>query len=362
MLPETLRESFEALGVDEAADVEVVNRAFLRVSLALIQRGAGVEQREQLKVCHAAVVAYLEERRRAEVAESVVSGGGAPGAVPSRTGVEDDAVVARGDHAGMARISKVRTTSGADRSRWLEGIGAPVVVLLAIGIRMSPLGFLLQGFHVWIHEFGHATVAWLTGHRALPLPFGWTNIEPEKSLFVYVGVLFLLGVLGVAGWRERKPAAVATAIGLVGLQAYCTWVVPQHEVEKWIAFSGVGGEFYLSAAMMAAFWFHFPEKFRWEICRWLFLFIGAASFSQTFMFWRAVAAGRETIPWGSMVGGEDDASGDMDTLRDDVHWTEHQIVATYNSLGTACLVVLVACYVGAIGVKWADARRASKSN
>lgn len=56
---------------------------------------------------------------------------------------------------------------------WIvNAVAPPLVVGLAILVRKSFLGFFLEGFHVWIHEFGHATVAWMIGKRALPLPFG----------------------------------------------------------------------------------------------------------------------------------------------------------------------------------------------
>jgi hypothetical protein len=35
--------------------------------------------------------------------------------------------------------------------------------------------------HIWIHEFGHATVAWWSGHRALPLPIGWTSVSSAEG-------------------------------------------------------------------------------------------------------------------------------------------------------------------------------------
>ena len=75
------------------------------------------------------------------------------------------------------------------------------------------------------------------------------------------------------------------------------------------------------------------------------LFIGAASFAESYAFWKGVKRGVEGIPYGSMINGEDDGGGDMNILRDDYHWTQHQIVFTYNHLADACLAAIAVTYL-----------------
>lgn len=222
---------------------------------------------------------------------------------------------------------------------------APVLVAgMAILFRMSPLGFLLEGFHVWIHELGHASVAWLSGRPALPLPFGWTNVQHDKSPLLYIGVPLALGALAVSGWRERKAWPIILAAALLGTQTYMTWFLSEDRARLWMISGGVGGEFYLSAAMIGLFYFQFPEKFKWGGCRYVVLFIGAASFYESFAFWRRVKHGLEGIPYGSMINGEGDGGGDMNILADDYRWTQHRIIFTYNHLADACLAALVVVY------------------
>ena len=85
-------------------------------------------------------------------------------------------------------------------------------------MNLSPLKFLLTGFHVWMHEFGHATAAWMCGFRATPLPFGWTPVEPVHSNFVYFGLLLMFVILFLAGLKERKVWPMIAAVGLAGVQ------------------------------------------------------------------------------------------------------------------------------------------------
>jgi hypothetical protein len=227
----------------------------------------------------------------------------------------------------------------------VKAIAPPLVATLAVLFRMSPLGFLLEGFHVWIHEVGHASVAWLSGRPALPLPIGWTNVEPNKSTILYLVILISLGALAVSGWRERKAWPMILAAGLMAAQTFMTWGLPDNRAHLWMIFGGVGGEFYLSAAMICLFYFEFPEGFRWGSCRYIVLFIGAASFFESYSFWKKVKSGAEEIPYGSMINGEDDGGGDMNILADDYHWTQHQIVFTYNHLADVCLLAIVAVYL-----------------
>jgi len=227
----------------------------------------------------------------------------------------------------------------------IKAIAPPLVATLGMLFMMSPLGFLLQGFHVWIHEVGHASVAWFSGRPALPLPIGWTNVESNKSAVLYLVILIALGTLAVSGWRERKAWPMILAAALIAAQTFMTWGLSENRAHLWMIFGGVGGEFYLSAAMICLFYFEFPEKFKWGSCRYIVLFIGAASFFESYSFWKKVKSGAEGIPYGSMINGEDDGGGDMNILADRYHWTQHLIVFTYNHLADACLATIIAVYL-----------------
>jgi hypothetical protein len=317
-------------GVEPGVTLEALERVYMKKASALIRTGTP-DEREQLRALHEKLAAYLT----AHPPVTRVEAGGAPS--PAAPGP-----VYQPPPPNPAR----ELLNPFSFDSWLVNLLAlPVVLALAWLVNLSPLGFFLKGFHIWMHEFGHATVAWLTGKRALPLPVGWTNVGPEKSNFVYFGVLFLLGVLLVAGWKERKIWPVLLALALAPLQFYMTWRLPGDRADLWLTFGGVGGEFYLSTALMALFYVQFPEKFKWGGCRYVGLFLGASSFLNIWFFWREVRRGNESIPWGSLVAGEEDGGGDMNILRDDYRWSNHDIIGTYSHLGRACLAALAIVYV-----------------
>lgn len=222
----------------------------------------------------------------------------------------------------------------------------PIAFILAIIIHhLKVLLFLLLGTRIWIHEFGHSTIAWLAGYRSLPLPIGVALTIPQRSLFVYFGILILLGLLFWSGWRENKRFPMVLAGGIAIAQFMITWLVPSHTKEMWITFGGVAGEFYLSAFLMFSFYFSLPEKWRWDFGRYLVLIIAASGFWENFHFWNNIKTGQESIPFGSLLGGQGDAGGDMNKLIFDYHWDPRVLVATYHYLGILCLLFLFGIYL-----------------
>jgi hypothetical protein len=229
---------------------------------------------------------------------------------------------------------------------WRVRVFVPWTLLgLAWAINASPLQFFLRGFHVWMHELGHASAAWMTGQKASPLPIGWTSIEPGYSPTVYFGGLLLFGVLGWAGWTQRRPAAVAVALVGAAAQYWMTWRNTAHTHDLWVVFGGVGGEFYLSAGFMAFFFVRMPAKFRWGACRYLVFFIAASTLLVRHLEWMQIYRGSEDIPWGTMLHGEEDAGGDMNRLMDDHGWTQLEIRSRFHLLGQGCLTALAVMYL-----------------
>ncbi|MBI2518561.1 MAG: hypothetical protein HYV95_16925 [Opitutae bacterium] len=354
-----LARAYALLGLEPGCTVDELERAFMRKNFGLIKGNGAADtpdaalavRRAQLRAAHAAVAADLQRRHEADHRHERPSGlfAAADDSTPRPTAVDSTpprpaglitppAIAPRDPHADEFAPFTF--------DNWKVNVLVPPLLLGFVFLaNLSPFGLFLQGFRVWMHEFGHATAAWLTGHRALPLPFGWTPVEGEHSNFVYFGLLFLLGMLFWAGWRERKVWPMLTAVALAALQAYMTWRLPEHRQEFWwSAFGGVGGQFYLSTLFMLSFYVQLPEKFRWGMCRYVFFGIGATAFLDIHVFWLKVWHGVEEIPFGTLIGGEEDTGGDMNKLMTDYGWTKFQIRHAYHVLGNACWTALALTY------------------
>ena len=235
-------------------------------------------------------------------------------------------------------------TSFQSRGGQLFAFPGLLIMALCMNV-LPPVKFLLRGITIWFHEFGHATVAWLAGRKALPLPFGWTNVEPNKSLFVYLGILILLGLLGRAGYREQRRWPIALAIALGIIQFYMSWIMTTETFGMLMSFGGIGGEFYLCTLLIVSFFFPLPEYFRWDIYRYPAVLGAAFTFLGSFSLWQQIDRGKQSIPWGSLWGGADHQGGDMNQLSLVYNWSDQTIIDTYNTLGGLCLSVMIGVYL-----------------
>ncbi|WP_088892706.1 M50 family metallopeptidase [Leptolyngbya ohadii] len=228
------------------------------------------------------------------------------------------------------------------KNPYVSAIAFPL--LMGVGIIMNVIpfvDFLLRGIKIWFHEFGHATIAWLSGRRAIPLPFGWTSVDLDRSLFVYLGLLVLFSLLFWAGRRENQRWTMALAAGLMVVQFVFTWLLPEHRFFTLLSFGGIGGELYLCTLLMVGFFFPLPAYWRWDFYRFPVAIGAAFTFWGQFWLWQQIKAGWEEIPWGSMWGGPDD--GDMNSLSN-AGWSDQQIIGTYSTLGNFCLIALLSAY------------------
>ncbi|WOD38912.1 hypothetical protein [Nodosilinea sp. E11] len=228
-------------------------------------------------------------------------------------------------------------------NRYSNGLIFPALMVLGMLMNAMPIvNGLLYGIKIWMHEFGHATIAWLAGRQALPLPIGWTTISLQRSLFVYFGILTLLGLLFWVGRREAKHWPVILALVLIVVQFYMTWLIPRDTFDMLFSFGGIGGEIYLSALLMVGFFFPLPDCFRWDFYRFPVVLGAAFCFWGQVWLWGQIRQGKASIPFGSMWGDVD--HGDMNQLVNYHNWTPGDIIGTYSAIAHLCLFAIIAVY------------------
>ncbi len=241
----------------------------------------------------------------------------------------------------IAPLTKADTDLTSFDNRFSAVFYFPLMVLTGIGLKaFAPIGVLLRGIDIWFHEFGHAVVAWMAGRRAIPLPIGFTPVNPQRSVFVYVGVLLLFGLLFWAGQREQKRWPRMLAISLAIIQFGMTWLMSANTFDMLLYFGGIGGEFLICTLLIVGYYFPLPQYFQWGLYRYPVVVGASFTFFGSLWTWRQVRHGLQEIPWGSLWGGD----GDMEGLADGHGWSNQQIINTYNTLGTFCLTAILAIY------------------
>jgi hypothetical protein len=333
--PVAIARAYQELGLEPGSSLAQVESVYFKRRAVLLRQGDRATL-EPLKWAFTTLKAHLEHEEAA-----------------SSLAVQEPATVSR---SGLAQRSLKSTQPRpiqpgapddtdilAFDNRYSNGLIFPVLLLVGMLMNAMPIvNALLWGIKIWVHEFGHATVAWLAGRRAIPLPIGWTSVDPRRSLFVYFGILVLLGLLYWAGRREEKRWPVVLAITLAIVQFFMTWLISADTFDMLLSFGGVGGEIYLSALLMVSFYFPLPEYFRWDFYRFPVVLGAAFCFWGQVWLWQQVPRGKASIPFGSLWGEAD--HGDMNQLINFHDWTPGDIIGTYSTLTHLCLLAIFAVY------------------
>jgi hypothetical protein len=215
---------------------------------------------------------------------------------------------------------------------------------LAVGFlaHMLGLSFLVWGtVEMWFHELGHATVAWLSGFVAVPLPFFTIMPRETRSGSVIAIVLGMIGAIAYEAWRRRWWALLVFAGGLAVSQLVLTVVLNPAQARQWGIFAGEAGAIVLPTLVMLAF--YQPLGWRWDFWRYPVLVVAAIGFVHALFLWTSVARGTGVMPHGSAIG--EDSEGDMERLIREFDWTKASLASSYIALTTACLIVLGVTYL-----------------
>ncbi len=347
-LPVTVARAYQELGLPLGSSLAQVEAIYFKRRAELLKKGDRASL-EPLKWAFTTLKTHLEQP--------------AAEAEPVYTSLGEDATVTKdvprprwfetGPKGPSPRQSPNSTpgyppaTDNTDilsfQNPYTNGLLFPLLLLLGMLMNAMPIvNALLYGIKIWLHEFGHATIAWLAGRQALPLPIGWTTISTQRSLFVYLGILTLLGLLWWAGRREGKSWPVVLAATLMMVQFAMTWLLPTDTFDMLFSFGGIGGEIYLSALLIVGFFFPLPEYFRWDFYRFPVVLGAAFCFWGQLWLWGQIRQGKASIPFGAMWGEAD--HGDMNQLANIHGWTPGDIIGTYSAIAHLCLFAIVAVY------------------
>jgi len=270
----------------------------------------------------------------------------APAALSSATPAARDPVTegaggARGPLPGTAPAVWRGGVDDARRELLIRAVSPPAALLAAWGLVSTGPGHALVRtfFSMWLHELGHAVVAWWSGHGAFPGPWR-TPVSSGRVPLVVMALAAGLAALIWHGWRTGRSRWIA--LGVVGLmgQLACT-LLPPGQARALFSFGGDAGCMVLGAALVATIWADPEGRLGRGSLRWGFLVIGACGLVDPLDTWVRAALDRGQLPLGEIEGvGLSDASALME-----VHgWSAGALTGRYVAIGLGCLIALAIAY------------------
>lgn len=214
--------------------------------------------------------------------------------------------------------------------------GALIAAWIATAVMPAPVRML----SMWLHETGHAAVAWLTGFSAFPGPW-FTPVDSDRSLAVAVVLVGGLSLGVYHAWQRERWLWVAVASSAVALTLLGTFALHPLRARQLIVFGGDGGCFVLGTALMLTVYARADHPVREERLRWALLAIGALAFMDGRATWFGDPA---AVP----LGEDDRGLSDASVLTEAYGWSVPLLIGRYTRLATACLLVLGGAYVAGL--------------
>src|SRR5262245_55134515 len=215
-------------------------------------------------------------------------------------------------------------------------IFAVPAALLAARIAVTTIPFLVRLLSMMVHESGHAVTAWLCGYWAVP-GLWFTPVSDNRNVGVTILLIAVFGVIGVWGYKTRRPHIVVAAILVFIFQLMCTRL-PYLQAHTWIIFGGDAGMMVLGTILMLTFYARRGSPVYENGLRWGFLVIGANAFMDAF---HQGTGNEDGIPFGEQEGMPTDPS----QLVENLGWSIPMMIQHYVRLAEACLVVLAIVYI-----------------
>jgi hypothetical protein len=190
---------------------------------------------------------------------------------------------------------------------------------------------------MWVHEFGHAIAAWVSGFWAMPGPW-FTSVDPDRSRGVTALFMALIGFGGFHAWQRRRWFWIGALGATLVVLLICTFGLYSDQAQQLIIFGGDAGNFVLGTVLMTTFYARKDHPINRNALRWGFLFIGALAFMDSWVVW---SGGLQNVPIGENSNGMSDPS----VLTELYSWNIHVLISRYHKLAMLCLAALAIVYV-----------------
>jgi hypothetical protein len=220
--------------------------------------------------------------------------------------------------------------------RLLRVVAIPGALLLARFLVHASHG-LVRMQSMWVHESGHAVMAWLCGFPAFPGPWV-TTVSPERSAFFTLLLVAGLAIGAYRAWERQRVFWVLTSGGTLLLVLYCTLRVNHVNARQLITFAGDGGCFVLGTLMMLTVYAREDHPIRANQIRWALIVIGALAFMDAYTVWSGPI---DRLPFGEDEHGISDPS----VLTEMDGWNVLMLMRRYLGLARVCFVVMAVVYV-----------------
>lgn len=219
-------------------------------------------------------------------------------------------------------------------------LAIPAMLLLGMFFTWLSPGLQRTMFTMPLHELGHATVAWLTGYLAVPLP--WVTLTASaRSPFAPIACLGGAAYLIYRGHAEGHRFLFVLGVVIALLTVMGTFLISEATSRMLITFCGDAGGMIFGTLLMMSFFFGKQTKLYHGNLRWGFAAIGASAFVNIFSVWMHAARDRTMIPFGVT---ESLMPSDALKLTTMFGWSETALVQRYLAVGVVCLLALAAVY------------------
>ena len=217
----------------------------------------------------------------------------------------------------------------------LRIVAVPAALLISwAAVRAAPSA--VRMLSMWVHEFGHAIAAWVSGFSAMPGPW-FTSVDPDRSRGVTALFVALIGFGAYYAWQRRRWFWIGALGATLVVLVICTFGLYSDQAQQLIIFGGDAGNFVLGTVLMTTFYARKEHPINRNALRWGFLFIGALAFMDAWIVW---SGGLQNVPLGENSNGMSDPS----VLTELYSWNLHGLISTYNKLAMFCFAALAVVY------------------